>query len=286
VTQQLVADLGIQRWEWLSLTMAARTRGIRLATLRDAIKRGDISAELVQRRTRTWYRIRSDLLDEALERLRCKHRGCDRLALGKTGGCSPAHGAALALTGRERPPEVVEKVAEANRRYARVERFCTRCGDSLGLVSEALVRRGKKKLCSRCAGVPKYQAEERFCEWCGKSLGIVPGWIVHAGGGRFCNRSHAKKWLVRHHPEKWEKPRTGREVTCPGCGETRYYPPADVPKTGYCRKCVPDSPQARESLARASSARRKNRAREVRTLVKASGSSLISRLSSASRVHR
>jgi hypothetical protein len=125
--------------------MAARTRGLRRASLRDAIDRGDIPAEFVQRGSRTWYRIRSDLLDEALGRLRCKYSGCDRLALGKTGGCSPAHGAALALTGRERPPEVVAKIAAANRRYPAEERFCANpnCGKSLGVISEAVIRRGK-----------------------------------------------------------------------------------------------------------------------------------------------
>ncbi len=150
------------------------------------------------------------------------------------------------LTGRERPDEVVAKIAEANRRYPLVEQSCVRCGDSLGLVSEAEVRRGKKRLCPRCVRTPKYPAEERFCEWCGESLGVVAGWIIHAGGGRFCNRSHAKKWEAENHPEAFRKDhlRTGKEMTCPGCSRTRYYAPSEVPKTEYCPACLPSAVRA------------------------------------------
>lgn len=132
------------------------------------------------------------------------------------------------LTGRERPPEVVAKVAEAVRRYPAEERFCGTCGKSLGLVSEAVVRRGKAKYCStECAGTSKYRGEERFCEYCGDSLGFVPGWVIHAGGGRFCSRSHAKKWEATTHPEKFRRDGaatrrpSGRCVTWSGCPISR-----------------------------------------------------------------
>jgi hypothetical protein len=86
------------------------------------------------------------------------------------------------------------------------------------------------------ADIEEYALANRLCKWCLEN-GVRTR--LNPIQREFCCRSHAKKSLAKHRPETFKRDelRTGLEVTCPGCGTTRYYSPADVPATGCCLKC-------------------------------------------------
>jgi hypothetical protein len=110
----------------------------------------------------------------------------------------------------------------------------------------------------------KYVDEKRWCEWCGEALGVVLGRKLAKGHGRFCDNRCAA--LAQHAPQK-----AGAEVTCPGCGVTRYRRPSVLARrqTSYCGSCYRADPEYRAAL-RAAAARSQQRFRDEVTTYKSS----------------
>ena len=99
--------------------------------------------------------------------------------------------------------------------------------------------------------------EERSCEWCEEPIGHVRGSRVVAGHGRFC--SHRCAGL-----SQWASKKVGSEITCPGCGFTRYVSPSVVIRTsGYCQACSLRLPEHITRLADARASAEERRAHDL-----------------------
>lgn len=106
----------------LSLSAAARAFGLNRGTLRGAIEAGTIRAARTDVAGAVRYAIDAHELAEDLARLpTCRHPGCERRALGPSGGCE-AHGHALAgamAAGVPRSAETRARIGASKRGTAR-----------------------------------------------------------------------------------------------------------------------------------------------------------------------
>jgi hypothetical protein len=200
-----------------------------------------------------------------------------------------------AKKGRPLPAEHRAAIAAALRGPAE-EPWCKHCGESMGVLPVG----STKQFCNRSHAKAsqwanrretiyepvveanrrraKSPGEDRSCIRCGQSLGYVRGSQLERGRGRFCSGS----CRMRH---QWEqavcglrRERSGRVVTCPGCGREKGYRRPSRIGTEYCATCHADSQEANLALLR-------DRARRAYEKLLAEGDTF-SRREAARRVRR
>jgi hypothetical protein len=202
--------------------------------------------------------------------VRCPLPGCENpVGKGKTGACCGAHAVKIsadarakmsaAKRGRTLSAEHRAAIAEGHRGAAE-ERWCEYCGESLGVLPVGSSRR----FCNRSHAKASQWAnerdklieaqrgpgEERSCKHCGRSLGWVPARQLERGRGQFCGHSCRMRSQWEQAVSGLRRERSGREVTCPGCGTAKGYRRPSRISTEYCASCSRHAQEASLALLR------------------------------------
>jgi hypothetical protein len=170
-----------------------------------------------------------------------------------------------AKKGRPLSAEHRAAIAAGHRGPAR-ERSCEYCGESLGVLPVGSTRR----FCNRSHAkawqwanerdklteAQRGPGEERSCIRCGHPLGWVAARQSERGRGRFCGGSCRMRWQWEQAVCGLRRERSGREVTCPGCGTEKGYRRQSRIGTEYCARCRGHSEEANLALFREKARRR------------------------------
>jgi hypothetical protein len=200
---------------------------------------------------------------------RCPLPGCENPAgKGKTGACCGAHAVKVsadarakmsaAKQGKPLSAEHRAAIAEGHRGAAE-ERWCEcGCGESLGVLPVSSTRRFRNRSHAKKAHWAKERdklieamrgpGEERSCRYCGRSLGWVAAHQLKRGRGQFCGHSHRMRWQWEQAVSGLRRERSGREVTCPGCGREKGYRRPSRIATERCASCSRKSQAAHLAL--------------------------------------
>lgn len=167
----------------LSLTKAARHFGLNRHSLADAAKRGLVRSRRIEPPGlgRNGVGFLFDELQEDLERLpTCRYDGCDRPALGSSGGCE-AHGHVFAGARAQgvKRPDIGPAISAAKTGKPRP--------DWSERLRQLHIEQGHSP------------PEERSCKRCGRYIGLV----YVSKGRRFCTPSCVMLWRRENEPESF-----------------------------------------------------------------------------------
>lgn len=177
--------------EQLSARETARRFGLNEHILAAACKEKRVRGSMVVKGGRVLrYLFDPDEVAEDIEKLPCEYPGCDRPALGPSGGCE-AHAGAVLTSGKLRPPEIRVRIADGTRRWhheqgrgVREERWCQWCGEYLGFVLTSHNQRFHSISCAR------YWEHENKPEWFPHAHGPGPLEFLCA----ICRHRTVERW--------------------------------------------------------------------------------------------
>lgn len=193
-------------------------------------------------------RVDVDRLEAELAGLICRYDGCERVALGVSGGCA-AHGHVLVGAGAAGVPRSVEtkakisatmqdhavapktraKIATAHRKQPGQRRYCEREGCGQQIIPD---RNGLDD-------VPGEVLAEL-------GLDLVPGSVIADGGGHFCSISCHLLWAWAHDRDRFPQDGPGPATfSCDLCGRNVERWPSQVKNREagryrfICTVCIP-----------------------------------------------